>query len=68
MRRQLMILGTPQQNGVAEQRNRTLLEMARSMTAHANLSINFWRDTLLTTTCIINYGPSKSMCTTPYGL
>ena len=31
--RQLTILGTPQQNGVAERRNRTLLDMVRSMMA-----------------------------------
>ena len=38
---QLAIPRTPQQNGVAERRNRTLLEMVRSMMAQANLSITF---------------------------
>ena len=42
IRRQLTIPGTPQQNGVAERRNRTLLDMVRSMMAHANLPISFW--------------------------
>ena len=41
IRRQLMIPGTPQQNGVAEHRNRTLLDMVRSMIAHANPPISF---------------------------
>ena len=31
--RQFTILGTPQQNGVAERKNRTLLEMVRSIMA-----------------------------------
>ena len=32
---------TLQQNGVAERRNRTLLEIVRSMMAQANLSISY---------------------------
>ena len=39
--KQLTIPRTPQQNRVAERRNRTLLEMVRSMLAQANLSITF---------------------------
>jgi transposase InsO family protein len=39
--RQLTIPYTPQQNGVAERRNRTLLEMIRSMMVQANLPITF---------------------------
>ena len=38
--RQLTIPGTPQQNGVAERRNRMLLDMLRSMMAQANLPIS----------------------------
>ena len=37
--RQLTMPHTPQQNSVAEKRNRTLLEMVRSMMAQANLPI-----------------------------
>ncbi|KAK4382221.1 Retrovirus-related Pol polyprotein from transposon TNT 1-94 [Sesamum angolense] len=35
-------LGTPQQNGVAEKRNRTLLDMIRSMISFIELPISFW--------------------------
>ena len=42
IRRQLTISDTLQQNGVAERRNRTLLDMVRSMMAQANLPISFW--------------------------
>ena len=66
--RQLTIPGTPQQNGVAERRNRTLLEMVRSMMAQANLPITFWGDALLTATYILNRVPSKSVTSTPYEL
>ena len=41
IRRQLTISNTSQQNGVAERRNRTLLDMVRSMMAQANLLIPF---------------------------
>ena len=39
--RHLTIPRTPQQNGVEERRNRTLLDMARSMMEQANLPISF---------------------------
>ncbi|TYJ96908.1 gag/pol protein [Cucumis melo var. makuwa] len=35
--------GTPQQNGVSERRNRTLLDMVRSMMSYAQLPTSFWR-------------------------
>nr|GEW37405.1 hypothetical protein [Tanacetum cinerariifolium] len=33
---------TPQQNGIAERRNRTLIEVARTMLADAKLPVTFW--------------------------
>ena len=68
IRRQLTILSTPQQNGVVERRNRTLLEMVSLMMAQANLPISFWGDALLTATYILNHVPSKSVPRTPYEL
>jgi len=66
--RQLTIPYTPQQNGVAERRNRTLFDMVRSMMAQANLPIFFWGDALLTAAYILNRVPSKSVSSTPYEL
>ena len=39
--RHLTIPRTPQQNGVAERRNSTLLDMTRSIMAQTNLPISF---------------------------
>ncbi|KAJ9556409.1 hypothetical protein OSB04_011023 [Centaurea solstitialis] len=39
---------TPQQNGVAERRNRTLIEAARSMLIEAYLPIQFWAEAVNT--------------------
>ena len=39
---QFTALGTPQQNGVAERWNRTLLDMVRSMLSYSTLPISFW--------------------------
>ncbi|KAL0298224.1 UNVERIFIED_CONTAM: Copia protein [Sesamum calycinum] len=66
--RHLTIPYAPQQNGVAERRNQTLLEMARSMMAQANLPISFWGDAILTAAYILNRVPSKSIPSTPYEL
>jgi hypothetical protein len=59
---------TRQQNGVAERRNRTLLEMVRSMMVQANLPISYWGDALLTAAYILNRVPSKLVSSTPYEL
>ena len=66
--RQLTIPYTPQQKGAAERRNRTLLDMVRSMMAQAKLPISFWGDALMTATYILNRIPSKSIPSTPYEL
>ena len=68
IRRKLTIPGTSQQNGVAKRRNRTLLEMVRSMMAQANLPISFWGDALMVATYILNKVPYKSVPSTPYEL
>ena len=39
---QLMPPGTPQRNGVSERRNRTLLDMVRSMMSLTYLPLSFW--------------------------
>ena len=42
IQRQLSTARTPQQNGVVERKNRTVLEMARSMLQEAKLDNKFW--------------------------
>ena len=51
--------GDPQQNGVAERRNRTLMDMVRSMLSYSTLSVNLWMEALKTATHILNRVPSK---------
>ena len=62
---QMSAPGTPQQNGVAERRNRTLLDMVRSMMSHATLPISFWGYALEAASYILNLVPSKSVPRTP---
>ncbi|KAI3827321.1 hypothetical protein L1987_01394 [Smallanthus sonchifolius] len=45
---------TPQQNGVAERRNRTLIESARSMLADSKLPLTFWAEAVSTTCYVQN--------------
>lgn len=49
---------TPQQNGVAERMNRTLLERVRSLLATSGLAKNFWGEAVHTAAYIINRSPS----------
>ena len=65
---QLTPPGTPQWNGVSERRNRTLLDMVRSMMSQTDLPISFWGYALETAAFILNRVPSKSVKRTPYEL
>ena len=65
---QLTAPGTPQQNGVAERRNRTLLDMVWSMMSYTTLPTSFWGHALQTACYILNQVLSKSVETTPYEL
>ncbi|GJV11162.1 putative ribonuclease H-like domain-containing protein [Tanacetum coccineum] len=44
IRREYSVARTPQQNGVAERRNRTLIEAARTMLADSKLPTTFWAE------------------------
>ncbi|KAJ9561641.1 hypothetical protein OSB04_006801 [Centaurea solstitialis] len=57
---------TPQMNGVSERRNRTLLDMVRSIMCCSTLPVSFWGHALETTTNILNKVPTKSVEKTPY--
>nr|GEZ40717.1 ribonuclease H-like domain-containing protein [Tanacetum cinerariifolium] len=60
---------TPQQNGVAERRNRTLIEAARTMLADAKLLVTFWAEAVNTACYIQNKVlVNKSQNKTPYEL
>jgi len=58
---------SPQQNGVAERKNRTLVERARSMLNSKNLQINLWAEAIATAVYLSNLSPTKAvMDRTPY--
>ena len=58
--------GTPQLNGVSERRNRTLMDMVRSMMSYTDLPVSFWGYALQTAVYLLNKVPSNSMPRTPY--
>ncbi|KAL0444837.1 UNVERIFIED_CONTAM: Retrovirus-related Pol polyprotein from transposon RE2 [Sesamum latifolium] len=57
--------GTPQLKGVAERRNRTLLDMVRSMMSFTKLPLSFSGYALETTARLLNIVPSKAVAQTP---
>ncbi|KAG8490688.1 hypothetical protein CXB51_013811 [Gossypium anomalum] len=59
--RHLTIRHTPQQNGVAEQMNRTIMEMVRCMLSNANLPKSFWAEAASTKCFLINRSPSVAI-------
>ena len=59
--RQLSIVDTPEQNGVGERVNRTLLEKDRALLMEAGLDIKFWAVALEMAVYLKNISPSKSV-------
>ena len=62
------MLETPQQNGVIERRNRTLMDMVRSMLSNSTLPLSLWMYTLKTAVYLLNRVPSKAVPKTPFEL
>ncbi|GKD79417.1 retrotransposon protein, putative, ty1-copia subclass, partial [Tanacetum coccineum] len=58
--------GIPQLNRVAERRNKTLLDMVRSMMSRATLLISFLGYALETAAHILNLVPTKKVSKTPF--
>ena len=64
---QTTIARTPEQNGVAERKKRSLVEMMRCMLSDANMPKHFWAEALSTANYIINRCPASSLNgKTPY--
>ncbi|KAL8087732.1 hypothetical protein AgCh_037766 [Apium graveolens] len=58
---QLTTTYTPQQNGVAERKNRTILDMARSMVKAKHLPRTFWAEPVQCAVYLLNRCPTKSV-------
>ena len=52
---------TPQHNGVVERRNRTIMNMVRSMLRGKNLPKALWREAVVTTTYVLNRCPTQQL-------
>ena len=61
IRRAKIVPRTPQENGVSERMNRTIMERARCMRLHAGLPLQFWADAVDIVVYLINRGPSSSL-------
>ena len=60
---------SPEQNGVSERKNRTLIEVVLSMLHHANFSSTYWGEAVLTANYLQNRLPTKAVYNkTPYEL
>ncbi|RVX12019.1 Retrovirus-related Pol polyprotein from transposon TNT 1-94 [Vitis vinifera] len=58
IRRQLTAAYTPQQNGVAEHKNRTIMNMVRSMLLAKKLPKTFWPEAVNWTVHVLNRSPT----------
>ena len=60
--------GSPDQNGVAERRNRTLLDMVWSMLRNSNFPKSLWTEALKMAVYILNRVPTKAVPKMPFEL
>ena len=61
IRRQLTTAYTPQQNGVTERKNRTIMNMVRSMISEKQLPKNFWPEAVNWTVHVLNRSPTVAV-------
>ncbi|KAH9726202.1 hypothetical protein KPL70_008169 [Citrus sinensis] len=61
IQRQLTVSRSPQQNRVAERKNRTIVEMARSMLKGKGIPNNLWAKACHTAVYILNRSPTKAV-------
>jgi len=59
--KQLTVAYTPQQNGVSERKNRTVMEMARSMLKEKGMPKIFWAEAVYIVVYILNRCPTKAV-------
>ena len=59
--RHLTVAGTPQQNGLAERMNRTLLNKVRCLLIQSGLPDSFWAEATVTAAYLINRSPSTAL-------
>ncbi|GJS62986.1 retrotransposon protein, putative, ty1-copia subclass, partial [Tanacetum coccineum] len=59
--RHLTVAGTPQQNGVAERMNRTLMDKVRCLLIQSGLPKTFWAEATCTAAYLINRSPSTAI-------
>nr|AAK70407.1 pol polyprotein [Citrus x paradisi] len=59
---------SPQSNGIAERKNRTLKEMMNAMLISSGLPQNMWGEAVLSANYLLNKIPRKQENTTPYEL
>ncbi|KAD6795292.1 hypothetical protein E3N88_06188 [Mikania micrantha] len=59
--RHLSVPGNPQQNGIVERMNRTLLNKVRCLLSNSGLPKRFWAEALNTSAYLINRSPSSTI-------
>jgi hypothetical protein len=61
IKRQLTAAYAPQQNGIAERKNRTLLDMVRSMISSKNIPKSFWAEAVNWANYVLNKSPAAAI-------
>lgn len=61
IKRQLTTAYTPQQNGVAERKNRTIMNMVRSMLSEKKIPKTFWPEAVNWTVHVLNRSPTLAV-------
>ena len=61
MQRQLTVPYSPQQNGVVERRNQTIVRTTRSLLMTVGMPKRFWGEAVMTAVYLLNRSPTRSL-------
>ena len=69
IKRKVSAPGTPKKNGIAERRNRSIMDCARTLMIERNFAIKYWKEAINTTVHTLNRVQlKKDSFKTPYEL
>ena len=61
IQRHLTVAYSPHQNGIAERKNRTIVEMARSLLKEKDMPNSFWAEAVSTAVYLLNRYPTEAI-------
>ena len=67
IKRQVLAPSTPQQNGIAKRRNKSIMDCARTLMIEKNIAIKYWKEVISTIVHTLKKDSNKNLYELWYG-